>query len=176
MRLAVCLAVLVVAMGTLVTTVSATDQCDPLFHPCPFEIYLPLAHRDPKPTPTPVPTVAPFRILTGHAVCVAFQHAGLEADGCWLEGEDERGLAPRACAAWRFLIPSLGDGAGGRIYDCSEPRDIADLVVYFSDVCDLFPAWCPHLYQRANIFVMVNGDLPDARARRYNGVLQAVVP
>lgn len=184
MRLPLALAALAVA---LTVSTAAAQPCHPTYHPCNVHTYLPHVWRDPSPTPTrtPTPTATPlpsptplpsFRHLSGQAVCTAFRRAGLEAGGCFLEPMAERGIVPHVCDSWRFLIPSLGEDSGGRIYDCPDAEDLGLIVEYHVAVCDRFPTLCPHRYQRANVFVMINVDLPEGQARRYRDVLYGMAP
>ena len=178
-RFTVCVAMAMAA--ALLAEQGASAQCNPIFNPCDVHVFLPLGVREPRPTPTPLPPTATpipprptpvaFRQFAGQNVIEAFRQNGLEAEGGHLEDPSDRGLVPKVCDAWRFLIPSIGVDAGGRVYDCPDQRDLDLIVDYHVRVCDAFPVWCPWRYTRANIFVMINSDLPEAKAVRYRDVL-----
>lgn len=170
--------------------VAAAQMCHPIWHPCDVAVYLPLVLRDPTPLPTatptptstPLPTATPaptksaaFRQLTGQAVVEAFHRAGLEAEGRFLEDMSKRGIAPKVCDGWRFLIPSLGPDNGGRVYDCPDQRDLDLIAGYHESVCEAFPSICPHWFVRANVLVMINCDLDEDAADRYRAVLDRIV-
>lgn len=110
--------------------------------------------------------------LTTIEVARAFDAAGLEAAGARPMTKDDYGFAPMAVEGTRFLIPSLGEDSGGRImrYETEEDRDRAK--AYYDELGQSSAAFFSWTFTNGLILVLINGDLPEAKARRYEEVLQ----
>lgn len=82
-------------------------------------------------------------------------------------GPKDYGAAPYVCEGVRFLIPSLGDGAGGRIFLCRNKADRDRLARYYRDIgkaSALFYSW---VFVKGNVVLQLNGDLEERRAKEY---------
>ena len=74
--------------------------------------------------PEEVEEVAEETTLTTEEVIAAFQTAGLEVGGTPEVGREDFGMAPYVGEkAVRLLIPSLGEDAGGRVFEIDNPED-----------------------------------------------------
>jgi hypothetical protein len=84
-------------------------------------------------------------------------------------------MAPmRAVEATRFLIPSLCQHCGGRIFSFATQGDLEITKTYYEELgksSALFLSW---LFVKDNILVQINGDLPKAQAREYENALSAL--
>ncbi|MBM4467291.1 MAG: hypothetical protein FJ014_17345 [Chloroflexi bacterium] len=89
--------------------------------------------------------------------------------------KDDYGLAPmRAVEAVRFLIPSLCEDCGGRLFSCETQEDVDAMREYYeslSEVSAMFFSW---VFVRDNIVVQINGDLPEEQARQYEAALNTI--
>lgn len=115
--------------------------------------------------PTPVPT-SPFvdNGATGETVLSAFRDAGLEAERSFRMQPTDYGLVPQVCEAWRFFIPSIGSDNGGRVFVCAKEAAKDEIMNYYEDIGKLFSFW---VFSKDNIVVQINGELPEATARKY---------
>lgn len=105
--------------------------------------------------------------VTGDSVVKAFKDAGLEAENTYQMVKDDYGLAPFVCTGTRFLIPSLGEDNGGRIFVCDNKKDQQLLSDYYNSLgraSALFFVW---VYEKGNVLVEINGDLKEETARKY---------
>lgn len=119
-------------------------------------------------TTTAVPTVA----LTPDDVVAAFAAAGLEAETPRAMAPKDYGMAPLvAVAGVRFFIPSLGEGAGGRVMQFANDADLAKTKDYYVELGRSSAATFSWTYDRNLILVQINGDLPPETASKYEAVL-----
>jgi hypothetical protein len=109
---------------------------------------------------------------TPPAVVAAFKAANLEAESRPLTREDY-GLAPYVCheSAQRLLIKSLGDDAGGRVFQCSKKEELAALKAYYDELGKASAWFFSYTFVRDDILIQLNGDLPEPTARAYEAVL-----
>lgn len=104
----------------------------------------------------------------------AFTEAGLEATEVRPMTRDDYGLAPYlAIEGSRFLIPSLGDNAGGRVMTF-DSDDLQRTRHYYDELGESSAALFSYTFVNGNVLVQINGDLPEAKAQEYDDVLQAV--
>lgn len=126
----------------------------------------------PEPTPTPAPQPAGIPI---DAVIAAFRAAGLEAEDVRPLTKDDYGMAPMmATAALRFYIPSLGPGAGGRLFAFANQADLETTQAFYVEMGRASALAYSWTFARANILVQINGDLPEDQARKYEKALQDI--
>lgn len=105
----------------------------------------------------------------------AFTEAGLEATEVRPMTRDDYGLAPYlAIEGSRFLIPSLGDDAGGRVMTFDSDDDLQRTRHYYDELGESSAALFSYTFVNGNVLVQINGDLPEAKAQEYDDVLQAV--
>jgi hypothetical protein len=88
--------------------------------------------------------------------------------------KEDYGLVPQGiCPGVRFFVPSLGRDNGGRLFECRN-NDLATAVEkFYTDMgkSALLFSWA---FMRENIVVQINGDLPEAKARQYEAVLNGL--
>lgn len=113
--------------------------------------------------------------LGAQDVVDAFNAAGLEADSPRPMVKDDYGLAPMvATEGIRFFLPSLDEGASGRIMAFDNQDDLGkteEFYVTLGEESALFFSWT---FVKDNILVQINGDLPEAQARAYEAALAAM--
>lgn len=82
------------------------------------------------------------------------------------------GLAPMtATEGQRFLIPSLGEDNGGRVFSYSKPEDLEKMRRYYESLGRESAAFFSWVFIRENILVQINGQLPEVKARQYEAAL-----
>lgn len=110
----------------------------------------------------------------------AFKAAGLEAENPTPMTEPkDYGLAPYLTKdAIHFLTPSLdktaGDGSGGRVFSFANADDLAKMKTYYETLgkqSAMFASW---VYTRDNILVQINGQMPEAQAKKYEAALNSM--
>jgi hypothetical protein len=86
-------------------------------------------------------------------------------------------LTPRRTRdAVHFFIPSLGDGAGGRVQTFKRRSDLRDVKSYYDSLGkkgDPLFSWT-FVNRRRLILVQINGELPQAKAVKYKRVLKQI--
>lgn len=83
---------------------------------------------------------------------------------------DDYGPAPLvAKQAVRFLVPSLGDDAGGRVFTFASLADLHTMQRYYVELGRASALLFSHVFANVErlVLVQINGDLPDSRARGY---------
>lgn len=109
--------------------------------------------------------------ITGDDVVASFKANGLEAENTTPMTPQDYGAAPFLCTGTRFLIPSLGEDSGGRIFICDNKEDRNKLAIYYIELgasSALFFSW---VYVKDNIVVQINGELPEATAKQYEAAI-----
>jgi hypothetical protein len=109
-------------------------------------------------------------------VIAKFKAAGLEAESPAKMDAHAYGAAPLVCqdGARRFLIPSLGQDKGGRLFVCGDASDATKLKTYYDELgksSALLHSWT---YQKDAVILQLNGDVPQAMADRYGAVINAL--
>ncbi len=105
----------------------------------------------------------------------AFTSGGAEVGETRDLTHDDFGLAPYQCKdGIRFLVPSLGADAGGRIMSCPNAKAQAALVKYYTDLGDSSAFLFSWVYQRDNIVVQLNGDATEPLAKTYEAALNTL--
>ncbi|SFK48331.1 hypothetical protein SAMN04487936_11520 [Halobacillus dabanensis] len=113
--------------------------------------------------------------LTVDSVIDAFQQANLEAENPTDMTKDDYGMAPmKADVAKRFLIPSLGQDAGGRIFSYENSDDLKEMKSYYDDLGKESAMFFSHTASRENILIQVNGELKDEQFEKYEEVLNTI--
>lgn len=98
----------------------------------------------------------------------------LEEDGGW-----ETSPVPKTYEeGTRFLIPSLGYDAGGRVFVFENEEDLEVVASYYRNIENM-PIFGEglhsHLYSDGLVLLQINGDLPEWEAGRYGEVLEREV-
>jgi hypothetical protein len=124
--------------------------------------------------PTPEPTAEAAADL--EAIAEAFRASGVEIGEVREMTVDDYGAAPMGAQGLRFLIPSLGEDAGGRIilYDDPEVADRAQ--AYYEELGEQSALLFSHVFRRDNVVVQVNGTLPQEQADLLEAALDTVLP
>ncbi len=121
------------------------------------------------------PAKSTFEKWTTAQVTSAFTASGLECESTRSMTKDDYGMGPMtAKEGTRFLIPSLGDDNGGRIFSFSSQDDLDKTKTYYVELgksSALFFSW---VFVKDNILVQINGDLPEATARKYETSLNTI--
>lgn len=114
------------------------------------------------------------KMIKGDDVVGAFKAANLEAESVRPMTKEDYGAAPYVCTGTRFLIPSLGDEAGGRIFICDSDKDRDALSTFYTEMgksSALFFSW---VFVKDRIVVQINGDLQEDQARQYEAALNGM--
>jgi uncharacterized membrane protein (UPF0127 family) len=109
-------------------------------------------------------------------VVQAFRDAGLEVGESYpVEQEPgwEATLVPRTYEeATRFLIPSLGADAGGRVFVFGSEADLRAVRDFYED---LATSERPYVYDEGLVLVQLSNQLPEGEAERYGTALKEMV-
>lgn len=104
-----------------------------------------------------------------------FRDAGLEVESPRPMTKDDYGLAPYiATEGTHFLIPSLCEDCGGRIFSFEDQDDLATMREYYVSLGESSAMFFSWTFTRDNILVQINGDLPEEQAKQYEAALQAM--
>jgi len=105
----------------------------------------------------------------------AFKNAGLEAEAPRPMSDEDYGVAPVVAEeATRFFIPSCGDDCGGRIFSFSDSDSLFKVKFYYTKMSEgstLFFCW---VFEKDNILLQLDGDLPEEKANLYGEVLKSI--
>jgi len=104
---------------------------------------------------------------TAEEVVSAFKTAGLEAEKPTRMGPKDYGMAPYVCKGVRFLIPSLGEDSGGRVFVCSAEADRDAIARYYQDLGRRTAMLFSWVFVKGSIVVQLNGDLEEQAAEKY---------
>lgn len=121
------------------------------------------------------PDRQPFKKWTSDQAIKAFRAAGLEAEQSRPMTKDDYGMAPMtAIEGTRFLIPSLCEDCGGRVFSFASPEDLEMTRVFYVEI-GRASAWLfSWVFVKDNILVQINGDLPEDDANQYQAALDAI--
>lgn len=112
--------------------------------------------------------------VTSSDVVAEFRKAGLEAESPAEMAAQDYGAAPFVGEGTRFLIPSLGEGKGGRVVVTDNRADADNLANYYTSLGEGSAAFFSWVFQKDNIIVQINGELPEDQARQYEAALNAM--
>ena len=110
-------------------------------------------------------------VVTANDVISAFEEAGLEAQQPSKMTKDNYGMAPYLCEGTRFLIPSLGENSGGRIFICDSINDLNALQKYYTELGEASALFFSWVFTNNNVLVQINGNLAEDIARQYEQVI-----
>ena len=109
-------------------------------------------------------------------VVQAFRDAGLEVGESYPveqePGWDELPVPRTYEEATRFLIPSLGADAGGRVFVFGSASDLVAVRDFYEELPR--PAR-PYVYDEGLVLLQLSNQLPEGEAERYNAVLRETV-
>jgi hypothetical protein len=112
--------------------------------------------------------------VTPDEVVAAFKSAGLEAESPRPLTREDYGAAPYVGSGVRFLIPSLCEDCGGRVFTSTDSKDLDAIKSYYDELgrsSALFFSWT---FANGNILVQINGSLDESTARQYETALNSV--
>jgi hypothetical protein len=105
--------------------------------------------------------------VTAADVVAAFKNAGLEAENTTKMTKDDYGMTPFVCDGTRFLIPSLGEDSGGRIFICENKEDLDNLAKYYNALGKASAMFFSWVFTKGEVVVQINGELEEDVARKY---------
>ena len=112
--------------------------------------------------------------FTSDQIVTAFKDAGLEAEDTWELTVDDYGLAPYVGSGVRFLIPSLCEDCGGRVFVFESDKDLQSIKDYYETIAEASALFFSWIYVRDNALVQINGDLPENQALKYKSALMSI--
>jgi hypothetical protein len=128
--------------------------------------------------PTETPEASPtssFQKWTCDDVVQTFKKASLEISGEHPMTKEDYGIAPmRAVEGIHFFIPSLCSDCGGRILSFSNQSDLDITKTYYDELAKSSAMLFSWEFEKDNILVQINGDLPEEKARKYETALNAM--
>lgn len=130
----------------------------------------------PTNTPKPKATVAAVPMLTPEQLVAALKAAGLEAENVRPLTHEDYGYGPFVGGGLKILLPSLCDDCGGRIFsvpDTDERNRLREYYVGLGKGSAILFSWT---FVKNNILLQLNGDMPEAQAKRYEAVLLGLKP
>jgi len=115
--------------------------------------------------------------LTAREIVARFDRAGLEAAHPTPIEANELGVAPNATDdRTRFLIPSLGEDAGGRVFVFDDLAGLKKTKKAYDSLgkeSGLLFSWTFANEQRG-VLVQINGELPKVKAQRYAALVRGL--
>jgi len=109
-------------------------------------------------------------------VVQAFRDAGLEVGESYPveqePGWDELPVPRTYEEATRFLIPSPGADAGGRVFVFGSETDLVAVRDFYEE---LARSMRPYVYDEGLVLVQLSNLLPEGEAERYSAVLRETV-
>lgn len=111
--------------------------------------------------------------LTTDDVVQSFKDAGLEVEDVRDMTKDDYGMAPMtATDGVRFLVPSLGENAGGRIMVFDNEDDLDQTKAYYDELGESSAMLFSWTIKHENALIQINGDLPESKYEEYKKALQ----
>ncbi|MFC7062835.1 stress protein [Halobacillus seohaensis] len=113
--------------------------------------------------------------ITVDGAIKAFQDAGLEAENATEMTKDDYGMAPmKSEEGKRFLVPSIEEGAGGRIFSFEKEEDLDQMKEYYDSLGEESAIFFSWTIKHENILVQINGDLPEEKYEEYKTTLESL--
>lgn len=113
-----------------------------------------------------------FQKYTSQDAIDAFNEAGLEVGP--LEPVDLNGqnfLPKTFIEGQRFVLPSLGEDSGGRVFSFETEDDLKVVQDYYEALTGMFASW---VYVKDNLLVQINIRLPKEQAEQYREALESL--
>jgi hypothetical protein len=88
--------------------------------------------------------------------------------------KDDYGFAPLVGEGVRFLVPSICPDCGGRVFVVSNKDERDRLRGYYEELAKGSAMLFSWVFERGDVIVQINGDLPEEQARKYEAVIQAL--
>lgn len=106
-------------------------------------------------------------------VVKAFEDAGLEVESPTEMTKEDYGIMPmKADEGVRFLIPSLGEDMGGRIFSYNNEGDLKEMKDGYDSMGEESAMLFSWTAQKGNILVQITGDLPEEKYNEYVEALE----
>lgn len=93
--------------------------------------------------------------------------SGLEFENPTRMQPRDYGMAPYLCDGSRFLIPSLGRNAGGRVFVCKNKADRDALAGYYRKLGKTSAVAFSWVFVKGNVVLQLNGNLDEHKAKEY---------
>jgi hypothetical protein len=108
-------------------------------------------------------------------VVAAFRHAHLSVGKSWRMQRSDYGLAPYVARGVRFIVPTLGEDRGGRVFTgtLSDLRRLKRYYDSFGKTSAVLFSWT-YLNTARRVLLQMNGDMSSTRWRRYRRVAAAI--
>lgn len=89
--------------------------------------------------------------------------------------KDDYGIAPmRAVEGTRFLIPSMCSDCGGRVFAFANQEDLDLTKQFYIEMGKASALAFSWTFEKDNILVQINGDLPEDEARAYESAINGM--
>lgn len=108
--------------------------------------------------------------LTPQQVVDGFKKAGLPVGEARTIAAQDYGAAPKVCDGVIFPLTALKD-ANGRAFVCKTNEDRDRLAGYYRELGKASALFFSHVYVKGSVVLQLNGELPEADARRFEGAL-----
>lgn len=105
--------------------------------------------------------------MTLDQVVEEFADSGLEFEDPRRMQPRDYGMAPYLCQGARFLIPSLGEDSGGRVFVCKNKKDRDALANYYRSLGRATAMAFSWVFVKGNIVLQINGELDEQLAKEY---------
>lgn len=111
--------------------------------------------------------------VTVNKLITAFTEAGLEAEDPTELDNKEFGNTREE--GMRILVPSLGEDAGGRVFEFKNKEDMEKAKSYYDELSAQGPLFYSHTYSKGNFLLQMNGDMEDGQFEKYKKVMDEVI-
>jgi hypothetical protein len=127
-------------------------------------------------TPTPAASATPeFMKWSAADAVAALTAAGVEFADARPMTKDDYGLAPMTAAEGiRFMIPSLCEDCGGRLYSFADLKDLELMEAYYVELGRSSAILFSWVFTQDNILIQINGQLPEETARKYETAIKSL--
>ncbi len=113
--------------------------------------------------------------VTAAQVIAAFKAAGLEAESPTpMTAKDYQPAPYSGDQAAHFLIPSLCAECGGRVFIFSDADNQEAVAGFYHSLSLRGGPYFSWVFQKGNILVQINGDLPQDKAKAYQAALNGL--
>lgn len=112
-----------------------------------------------------------YREPSAEEVIQAFRDEGLEVgETQQVDREGDRSFVPKTYEEQvSFVIPSVGERAGGRVFTFESREDLERVREHYEGFGDLFSSY---VYVEGAVLVQISGSVPEEEAERYGEVLR----
>jgi tetratricopeptide (TPR) repeat protein len=108
------------------------------------------------------------------AIISEFKKAGLEAENPTTLKQKEFG--PSRKDGLRILVPTLGDDAGGRIFEFKDLEALQLAKSYYDDLSKRGPITFSHTFAKGLFLLQMNGNMEDEYFEQYKEVMDRFIP